>query len=152
MLHAHLLTNDIGKWTEANLCIKYIWLQKFLAWQRGANGIEWENLADHDQKVTYSGDQLDILAILFVIVKILYHGGTLQRTKSLVESAVLTSIMPLHHTLVQNEAAYFGCIHQVSLNQPSTLGSMQGSSKNCPRLYKNWLFRPPMVDISAKYH
>ncbi len=80
---------------------------------------------------------MDTLAILFVIVKILYQVGTIQRTKSLVESAVLTSIMPLHHTLVQNETAYFGCIHQVSLNQPSALGSMQGSSKNCPKLYKN---------------
>jgi hypothetical protein len=92
----------------------------------------------------YSGDQLDTLAILFVIVKILYLGGALQRSKSLavlVESAVLTSIVPLHRTLVRNEAAYFGCIHQVSPKQPSALGSMQGSRKNCPKLCSKLTFQ-----------
>jgi hypothetical protein len=112
--------------------------------QRGANGAERGNLADHDPKVMYSGDQLDTLAILFVIVKILYLGGALQRSKSLavlVESAVLTSIVPLHRTLVRNEAAYFGCIHQVSPKQPSTLGSLQGSSKDCPKLCSKLTFQ-----------
>ncbi|CAK9882664.1 unnamed protein product [Sphagnum jensenii] len=92
--------------------------------ERGANGAERGNLADHDPKVMYSGDQLDTLAILFVIVKILYLGGALQRSKSLavlVESAVLTSIVPLHHTLVRNEAAYFGCIHQILQEYPIPL-------------------------------
>lgn len=67
-------------------------------------------------QAVYSEDELDSLAILFAVVKILYLCGALQHAASLaslIEPTCRASMTPLHHTKVRNEAAYFGCVHQV---------------------------------------
>ncbi|GAX80742.1 hypothetical protein CEUSTIGMA_g8177.t1 [Chlamydomonas eustigma] len=77
-------------------------------------------------KVAYSPDQLELLAILFTATKVLYVGGALHqagRLCELVETARLASTVELHKTKIRNEAAYFGCIHRLSLQFKAPLTS-----------------------------
>eukprot|EP00850_Spirogloea_muscicola_P017831 SM000157S02061 [mRNA] locus=s157:29967:46254:- [translate_table: standard] len=65
--------------------------------------------------IEYQSEQLDVLALLFTVVKILFLGGAVERARlmaGLVQRARLASRVPLHKTIFRNEAAYFGCIHQ----------------------------------------
>ncbi|DBA71347.1 TPA: hypothetical protein ACH3X2_011156 [Trebouxia sp. C0005] len=73
------------------------------------------------QKVEYTPTQLDFLALLFTVVKLLYIGGALPRCARVVhllDSAARASAKELHKTLIRNEAAYFGCVKQLVLQHP----------------------------------
>ncbi|KAL6761279.1 hypothetical protein V8C86DRAFT_3023847 [Haematococcus lacustris] len=62
-------------------------------------------------KVSYSSNQLDLLALGFTAVKIVYVAGGLPfaaRLVALLEPARQASAKELHTTLIRNEAAYFG--------------------------------------------
>ena len=72
-------------------------------------------------QVNYSSSQLDLLALLFTVVKLMYMGGALSRCAPLVQlldTASQASAQELHKTLVRNEAAYFGCVKQLILQYP----------------------------------
>eukprot|EP00850_Spirogloea_muscicola_P010195 SM000059S18672 [mRNA] locus=s59:358069:363417:+ [translate_table: standard] len=74
--------------------------------------------------VDYQSEQLDVLALLFTVVKILFLGGAVERARlmaGLVQRARLASRVPLHKTIFRNEAAYFGCIHQLMEEHPISL-------------------------------
>lgn len=82
------------------------------------------NSLEAPAKINYSPEQLDVLAVLFTVVKILYIGGAVGRAHQLatrVERARRLSEKPLHETMVRNEAAYFGCIYQVLTEYPIPL-------------------------------
>jgi hypothetical protein len=73
-------------------------------------------------KVEYLPDQLDALALLFTAVKVLFLGGGLLqalRLCQLLDPAIAASKVPLHLTLIRNEAAYYGCIRQLLDLAPS---------------------------------
>ena len=64
-------------------------------------------------KVMYTPEQLDLLGILFTLVKVLYVGGAVAAAShlcALVDPARCASAVELHTTLIRNEAAYFGCV------------------------------------------
>ena len=68
------------------------------------------------KKVEYSADQLDTLALSFTVVKALFLGGALPQAAKLCQllaPAVAASNIPLHLTLIRNEAAYYGCLQQL---------------------------------------
>ena len=70
-------------------------------------------------QVEYSGEQLDLLAILFTVMKVAFVGGAVDLVAQmvhLVESARLESAVELHNTSIRNEAAYFGCVSRVRGN------------------------------------
>ena len=72
-------------------------------------------------QVEYSDTQLDFLALLFTVVKLMYMGGALARCAPVVQlltSASQASQQELHKTLVRNEAAYFGCVKELILHYP----------------------------------
>ena len=72
----------------------------------------------------YDAEQLDILAIAFTCVKVLYIGGAIQRTQKLVEllePARRAFRMPMHQTVIRNEAAFYGCIQQLLEQAPPQL-------------------------------
>ncbi|CAL8471421.1 g10963 [Coccomyxa elongata] len=74
-----------------------------------------------DEQVELSPAQLDVLAILFTCIKVLYVGGAVGRTYQLikaVEPARLASLKPLHTTMIRNEAAYHGCVQQLLRQHP----------------------------------
>eukprot|EP00850_Spirogloea_muscicola_P017379 SM000148S01056 [mRNA] locus=s148:298226:303563:- [translate_table: standard] len=74
--------------------------------------------------VEYRSEQLDVLALLFTVVKILFLGGAVERARlmaGLVQHIRLASRVPLHNTIFRNEAAYFGCIHQLMEEHPISL-------------------------------
>jgi hypothetical protein len=82
------------------------------------------NSSEAPARINYSPEQLDVLAVLFTVVKILYIGGAVGRAHELatrVERARRLSEKPLHETMVRNEAAYFGCIYQVLTEYPIPL-------------------------------
>ena len=59
---------------------------------------------------------MDLLALLFTTVKVLFIGGALERTYQLIElvhPCCEASSKKLHTTTVRNEAAYFNCIRQI---------------------------------------
>ena len=64
----------------------------------------------------YDGEQLDILAIAFTCVKVLYVGGAIERARKLVaclEPARQAFATPMHQTVIRNEAAFYGCIQRL---------------------------------------
>ena len=72
-------------------------------------------------QVEYTPTQLDFLALLFTVVKLLYIGGALPRCARVVhllDAASRASAQELHKTLIRNEAAYFGCVKQLVLQHP----------------------------------
>ena len=72
-------------------------------------------------QVEYTSTQLDFLALLFTVVKLLYIGGALPRCARVVhllDAASRASAQELHKTLIRNEAAYFGCVKQLVLQHP----------------------------------
>ncbi len=72
-------------------------------------------------QVEYTPTQLDFLALLFTVVKLLYIGGALPRCARVVHllgPAARASAKELHKTLIRNEAAYFGCVKQLVLQHP----------------------------------
>lgn len=72
----------------------------------------------------YDAEQLDILAIAFTCVKVLYIGGAIQRTRKLVEllePARRAYRTPMHQTVIRNEAAFYGCIQQLLEQAPPQL-------------------------------
>ncbi|GLC38231.1 hypothetical protein PLESTB_001084900 [Pleodorina starrii] len=72
-------------------------------------------------KVSYSSDELDELALLFTLAKVLFVGGALTaaaRLCELVEPLRCASAVELHTTLIRNEAAYFGCVAQLMRDYP----------------------------------
>lgn len=72
-------------------------------------------------QVEYTSTQLDLLALLFTVVKLLYMGGALPRCARVVHlltAASAASSQELHKTLIRNEAAYFGCVKQLVLQHP----------------------------------
>ena len=77
----------------------------------------FESLTNHSQ-VKYESEQLDLLAILFTLVKVAFVGGALSLVSQIadsINSARLSSEVELHSTSIRNEAAYFGCILRVRL-------------------------------------
>ncbi|GJP52740.1 hypothetical protein CLOM_g11825 [Closterium sp. NIES-68] len=71
----------------------------------------------------YRSEELDVLAMLMTAVKALFLGGAVRRAKALgalVERARVASKVPLHETLIRNEAAYFGCAFQLLTHYPIT--------------------------------
>lgn len=72
-------------------------------------------------QLSYTETQLDLLALVFTMVKILFSGGALSRVANLIETvncARLAADKELHTTLIRNEAAYFGCVSQVMKQYP----------------------------------
>jgi hypothetical protein len=62
----------------------------------------------------YTAEQLDLIAIYFTLVKILYFNGALKLLKPLCD--ILDTVQTgrdLHTTVIRNEFAYFSCINQV---------------------------------------
>eukprot|EP00903_Cladosiphon_okamuranus_P013727 g12780.t1 len=82
-------------------------------------------------KEMYSAKDLDVLALYFAVVKILYLEGKwscLPQLLALVEPARLRSLMPLHKTNIRNEQAYYCCIIQLlSCWSNSRSGAAAGS-------------------------
>lgn len=75
----------------------------------------------------YDGEQLDILAIAFTCVKVLYVGGAIERARrlaALLEPARQACATPLHQTVIRNEAAFYGCIQQLLEQAPPQLPSL----------------------------
>eukprot|EP00891_Asterochloris_glomerata_P005922 jgi/Astpho2/5922/fgenesh1_pg.00080_%23_120_t len=84
------------------------------------------------QTVEYSPAQLDFLALLFTAVKVLYTGGALPaccRLVRVLEPLRQASHQPLHHTLIRNETAYFGCIQQLLTEAPPPALPLEGTSR-----------------------
>ncbi|GIL62031.1 hypothetical protein Vafri_16345 [Volvox africanus] len=72
-------------------------------------------------KVSYNANQLDELALLFTMAKLLFVGGALSvasKLCELLEPLRSASAVELHTTLVRNEAAYFGCVTQLLKDYP----------------------------------
>ena len=83
--------------------------------------IQWDKAQLVLAQVEYTPTQLDFLALLFTVVKLLYIGGALPRCARVVhllDSAARASAQELHKTLIRNEAAYFGCVKQLVLQHP----------------------------------
>ncbi|KAK9816213.1 hypothetical protein WJX74_009091 [Apatococcus lobatus] len=73
------------------------------------------------QKVDYPAEELNALALLFTIPKLLYQGGALARcaqTVALLQPVWASCSRPLHTTMIRNEAAYFGCCAQLLQTHP----------------------------------
>ncbi|GMH33936.1 hypothetical protein BSKO_01770 [Bryopsis sp. KO-2023] len=73
------------------------------------------------QQVEFSSPQLDLMALIFTLMKVLFVGGALDRVSKLVNAIELArkaSQKELHTTLIRNEAAYFGCISQIIWEHP----------------------------------
>ncbi len=72
----------------------------------------------------YDAAQLDILAIAFTCMKVLYIGGAIQRARKLMdwlEPARRAFRTPMHQTVIRNEAAFYGCIQQLIEHAPPQL-------------------------------
>ena len=83
-----------------------------------------------------NAEQLDILAICFTCVKVLYVGGAIDRARQLValiEPAWQAFKTPMHQTVIRNEAAFHGCIQQLLQQPPPSLPS--ALSNNVPIIY-----------------
>lgn len=85
----------------------------------------------------YNAEQLDILAICFTCVKVLYVGGAVERARrlvALIEPARQAFRTPMHQTVIRNEAAFHGCIQQLLQQQmPPSLPCTP--SKDMPIIY-----------------
>ena len=85
----------------------------------------------------YNAEQLDILAICFTCVKVLYVGGAVERARrlvALIEPARQAFRTPMHQTVIRNEAAFHGCIQQLlQLQMPPSLPCTP--SKDVPNIY-----------------
>ena len=85
----------------------------------------------------YTAEQLDILAICFTCVKVLYVGGAIERARrlvALIEPARQAFRTPMHQTVIRNEAAFHGCIQQLLQQQmPPSLPCTP--SKDVPIIY-----------------
>ncbi|KAG6548433.1 hypothetical protein Mapa_009920 [Marchantia paleacea] len=80
--------------------------------------------SDRGTSCNYDENDLDCLAVLFTVTKILFISGFLEQASRLarmVEPARAASAKPLHQTLVRNEAAYFTCLHQILEDYPIPL-------------------------------
>lgn len=82
----------------------------------------WEAKLDLDEveeiieEVKFSDEELDLLAFMFTLVKMLFIGGALERVRKMTQLVSLcckASKTELHRTLIRNEAAYFNCIDQI---------------------------------------
>ena len=84
----------------------------------------------------YDSEQLDILAMAFTCVKVLYVGGAIDRARRLVallEPARQACATPLHQTVIRNEAAFYGCIQQLLDQAPPQLPSLPDQDQ--PTIY-----------------
>ena len=84
----------------------------------------------------HDAEQLDILAISFTCVKVLYVGGAIERARrlvALIEPARQAFKTPMHQTVIRNEAAFHGCIQQLLQQMPPSLPST--SSNDVPVIY-----------------
>ena len=75
-----------------------------------------EIIALPKQSAEYRSEELDLLALLFTLVKIIFNAGMLSALPGLIEliEPVRTSTAkPLHQTLIRNEHAYYCCIVQL---------------------------------------
>ena len=69
----------------------------------------------------YAVEELNLLALLFTIPKLLYQGGALARCAQAVDllrPARESCARPLHTTMIRNEAAYYGCCAQLLQTHP----------------------------------
>ena len=69
----------------------------------------------------YTPETLDLMAIFFTLVKVLYHCGNISVLPDIVkvvEPARLRSLEEVHTTTVHNENAYFMCISQLLAVRP----------------------------------
>lgn len=85
----------------------------------------------------YSVDALKALAVLYSLVKQLYLGGALARAGAVAECvqvARAASAVPMHHTVVRNEAAYFDCIYQL-MGSHHPVGLPLPSEEEAPPLF-----------------
>ena len=84
----------------------------------------------------YNAEQLDILAICFTCVKVLYVGGAIEHARrlvALIEPARQAFKTPMHQTIIRNEAAFHGCIQQLLQQTPLSLPSTP--SNDMPIIY-----------------
>jgi tetratricopeptide (TPR) repeat protein len=66
------------------------------------------------EKEKYSQEELDLLALFFTVVKILYISGALSLLPKLISRLEEARVgNHLHETLIRNEHAYFCCISQI---------------------------------------
>lgn len=69
-----------------------------------------------EAKTLYDGDSLDLLAVAFTVVKLLYLQGRLHLLPAVyrcVERSRQNSKEPMHETNIRNEHAYYQCIAQI---------------------------------------
>ena len=81
----------------------------------------------------YNGEQLDILAIAFTSLKVLYVGGAIERARRLVallKPARQACVTPLHQTVIRNEAAFYGSIQRLLDEAPPQLLSLPGQTQS----------------------
>ena len=80
------------------------------------NIISFYDPLQNQKKLKYTDDFLDVLALGFTVVKILYLRGELHLLPPLfgmMEEHRLKSVVSLHETTIRNEAAYYVCAAQV---------------------------------------
>ena len=99
-------------------CTEYVvWESNERALVRNISSTSGENESRKAlNRLEFDSDALDIMAIFFTVVKILYHQGKFGCLPSFireVERARMASIIPLHNTFIRNEHAYYLCVVQV---------------------------------------
>jgi hypothetical protein len=101
-----------------------------------------------DSKEEYSDNELDLLAIGFTAVKILYHMGNLSVLPGLykvIEPVRLSSATSIHLTSIRNEHAYYQCIGQVLASRVEESSAAGASSSSRPE------DDPPFEAVNAAF-
>ena len=89
---------------------------------------------DEDSKQLYDNTSLDLLAVAFTIVKLLYLQGRFDRLPAVyrcVERSRMMSRQPLHETTIHNEHAYYQCIAQVLAYRLSCIDAAKKVKSGC---------------------
>uniref|UniRef100_A0A7S3DFI8 Uncharacterized protein n=1 Tax=Palpitomonas bilix TaxID=652834 RepID=A0A7S3DFI8_9EUKA len=82
-----------------------------------------------NEPLRYNEDELDLLAILFTVVKVVFLEGDLFSLFSLVELIEPARRgLPLHTTTIKNEHAYYCCIAQLLESLPPRNLSLKGKT------------------------
>ncbi|KAJ8600417.1 hypothetical protein CTAYLR_001466 [Chrysophaeum taylorii] len=123
------------------------------------NFVEEEERLD-DLLVTYTDDDLDLLAVAFAVTKLAYLRGDASTAAALVnavEPSRRASRQPLHETTVRNEHAYYCCVaHILSVDGRRSRGSDDaidvyfcGDSHALAPAWKRWKTRTPSGAAAA---
>jgi hypothetical protein len=94
-----------------------------------------ESSAPEVASLTYSDEELDLLAIGFTAVKIAYLQGRFSLLPGLyrvIEKARRASKVPIHETSIRNEHAYYQCIAQSLARRRVTMGPTLATETAAP--------------------